>query len=121
MGAAARDVQETLDAAMAACSRRRGELEVEAIVRFHAKAIDVFLGADPNRGRARSLTDRPSGDFARPTENQRAALERAGVTLSRLPPSFSARDASALLGRLAERRPLGYARSRRRRRSQGRH
>ena len=29
------------------------------------------------------------------------------MTLSRLPPSFSARDASALLGRLAERRAAG--------------
>src|ERR1051325_5312443 len=36
-----------------------------------------------------------------------AALERAGVTLSRLPPSFSARDAAALLGRLAERHAAG--------------
>jgi hypothetical protein len=82
IGTAAAAVQAALAEAMAACARRRGELEVDAIVKSHADAIDVFLGADPNVGRARSLTDRPSGDFARPTEKQRAALERAGVTLS---------------------------------------
>ena len=57
----------------------RGELEVNAIVRFHAEAIDVFLGADRNAGRARSRTDRPSGEFARPTEKQRAARPRSKI------------------------------------------
>jgi hypothetical protein len=104
---------------MAACARRHGELEVDAVVKFHADAIDVFLGADPNAGRARSLTDRSSGDFARPTEGQLAALEQAGVPRSRLPPAFSARDAATLLGRLAERRAAGCARWRRPGRSHG--
>lgn len=107
IGTASRDVQSTLDAAMQACSRRRGELEVDAIVKFHADEIDVFLGNDPERVWRRALTDRASGDFARPTERQREALEKAGVTLSKLPPSFSARDAAGLLGRLAERKAAG--------------
>jgi hypothetical protein len=107
IGSGARDVQCAVDAALAACSRRRGELEVQAIVTFHADEIDVFVGADPDVGRARSLTDRRSGDFARPTDAQRTALDRAGVTLSRLPRCFSARDAARLLGRLAERRAAG--------------
>ncbi|HEY6180563.1 MAG TPA: hypothetical protein VIX73_39245 [Kofleriaceae bacterium] len=81
-------------------------------MKFHADAIDVFFGAEPNVGRARSLTDRPSGDFARPTERQRVALERAGVTLSKVPPAFSARNAAMLLGRLAV-PPPGGARWRR--------
>lgn len=102
-----RDVQETLDAAELACSRRRGELEVDALVTYHADEIDVFLGADSDAGRVRSLTDRLSGDFARPTNKQRKALEKAGVILSKLPPSFSARDAAGLLGRLADRRDCG--------------
>jgi hypothetical protein len=107
IGAAAKDVQVVLDTAMAACSRRRGEFEVDAIVTFHADEIDVFVGPDGNPDRRRSLTDRRSGDFAWPTDAQRRALVRAGVTLSRLLPAFSARDASALLGRLDERRAAG--------------
>jgi superfamily II DNA or RNA helicase len=107
IGTAARDVQAVLDDAMAACSRRRGELEVDAIVKFHADELDVFLGAPADDGRRWSLTDRSSGDFARPTDKQLAALKKQGITLSRLPPSFSARDAAALFGRLAARRAEG--------------
>jgi hypothetical protein len=36
-------------------------------VRVTGDVIDVFLGADSDAGRARSLTDRSSSDYARPT------------------------------------------------------
>ena len=99
------ELESVLAKADAEVAMRRRALAIDAVVKFHAEAIDPFLGAPPaSAGRGDAA---PAWESKRPTEPQLKALEAAGVTLSKLPETFAMADASRLLGRLAQRSAAG--------------
>jgi hypothetical protein len=83
---------------------RRAALDLDAIVSFHAEQIDPFLGSPP---RAAAPQIALGWADKAPSDAQVKALDAAGVTITRLPPSFSAADATRLLIRLRARREAG--------------
>lgn len=99
------ELESVLARADAEVAYRRRALAIDAVVKFHAESIDPFLGAAP-ADRERSDT-MPAWEGRSPTEAQLRALDRAGITLSKLPEKFSMADASRLLTRLAVRRNSG--------------
>lgn len=82
---------------------RRAAMRINAIVNWHAEAINPFIGTDD---RARQTVD-PAWEQYTPTEKQLAALEKQGVSLKKLPKNFTMADASRLLTRLVERNGRG--------------
>lgn len=89
--------------AAAEVRQRRQAMRVDAVVNWHAEAIDPFIGAGE---RAHQSVD-PSWEQYAPTEKQLAALEKQGVPLKKLPKGFTMGDASRLLARLVERNRFG--------------
>lgn len=83
---------------------RRAALDLDAVVSFHAEQIDPFLGSPP---RAAAPQIALGWADKAPSDAQVKALDAAGVTITRLPPSFSAADATRLLIRLRARREAG--------------
>jgi hypothetical protein len=102
------ELESVLAAADAEVRARRQALAIDAIVRFHADEIDPFLGDADHQAALHVRSDvLPEWERRAPTEGQRKALERAGITLSKLPASFTMADASRLLARMAARRSRG--------------
>jgi superfamily II DNA or RNA helicase len=81
-------------------SKRREQLKLEAVVKFHAECIDPFIGYD-ERVRARTRT-KPAYRIP-PTVESLDYLKKCGVALSKLPKHFSEADALALIARFKER------------------
>lgn len=86
---------------------RRDRGAVDALIRFHVTYIDPFIGQESTATTRDDLFDIGDAIARRPTEGQLKALDAKGVTLSKLPPRFSAADASRLLSRLASRSTAG--------------
>jgi len=104
LGTQTLDLERGLAKAIEDLQQRRSTLAAAALVRYHAEHIDPFVGPDPLTGDgqvALAWADR------QPTDAQRAALKRQGITVSQLPPSFSMADAAKLLTRIAMRRRAG--------------
>jgi len=94
------DLEEALARAGESAEARRAALALEAVVTFHAEQIDPFIGwATPNAQPQINIgwTDKP------PSEAQIKSLDGYGVTVTKLPPSFSAADATRLCIRLRQR------------------
>lgn len=83
--------------------QRRQAMRVDAVVNWHAVAIDPFIGTGAHTQQAVD----PSWEQYTPTEKQLAALEKQGVSLKKLPTGFTMADASRLLGRLVDRNRHG--------------
>lgn len=90
------ELESVLARADAEVQARRRALAIDAIVKFHAEAIDPFVGEQRDLPGAR-------WDSSAPIEAQLKALDALGVPLSKLPASFSTSDADRLLGRLRAR------------------
>jgi superfamily II DNA or RNA helicase len=106
LGTQALDLETVLASAAADVAARRRMIAAGAIVKFHAEQVDPFLGPEPVAFNGGPQLD--IGWANRPvTEAQSNALDTAGVTLSKLPPSFSMADATRLLVRIKARRDAG--------------
>lgn len=98
--------------ATAEVEARRSALARNAIVRYHADEVDPFIGPEPT-ATAREEYDvapyRIPPEWARqqPDEIQLRVLDKRGVTLSKLPPTFSKLDAAVLRIRLDRRITAG--------------
>ncbi len=83
--------------------QRRAVMRVDAVVNYRSEHIDPFIGkSNPSEVRIE-----PGWENQRPTERQLAALEKQGVTLKKLPSSFTMADASRLLAQLVDRNRVG--------------
>lgn len=82
---------------------RRQVMRANAVVNWHAEHIDPFIGAEDRKDKSTPA----EWDRHAPTERQLAALEKQGVNLKKLPPSFTMGDASRLLDRLSARHKAG--------------
>jgi superfamily II DNA or RNA helicase len=109
LGTAQCEIESVLAHAEDEVRRRRAELAGAAVVRFHAEHVDPFLGDEDPRDRQQRHATPSRWEVERATERQLAALEKAGVTLSKLPKTFSQADASRLLDRFARRHAQGLA------------
>lgn len=98
------ELEAALARADASAIARRAALDLDAVVSFHAEQIDPFLGSPP---RAAAPQIAMGWADKAPSDAQVKALDAAGVTITRLPPSFSAADATRLLIRLRARREAG--------------
>lgn len=87
-----------LDAATREVERRAAQLRIAAVVRYHAEHVDPFVGPE-DRG---ALPPVPNEAFEREPASQRQLelLDKLGVTLSHLPPSFTRADAWRLIARI---------------------
>jgi superfamily II DNA or RNA helicase len=105
LGAAQLEISKVVDQAAEEAARRRAALAITAVVKYRAENIDPFIGGDdgPAQHEPRLYNGSSDWEKQRPSERQLAALEKAGVTLKKLPHSFTAGDASRLLARFAQR------------------
>lgn len=103
LGTGQLEIRSVMEQAKRETVTRRAAIKVNAIVNYHAENVDPFIGAGD---RAEQRIE-PSWTEHAPTEKQIAALEKQGVTLSKLPKGFSMADASRLLGQLASRHRAG--------------
>lgn len=103
LGSAQMPLGNVLELAEQEAARRRATMAITAVVKYRAENIDPFIGAE-DEPEEREITLLP-GDWSkgRPSEKQLAALEKAGVTLKKLPLSLTAGDASKLLARFGRR------------------
>lgn len=82
---------------------RRVQMRVHAVVNYRSEHIDPFIGtASPHETRIE-----PHWEGVPASERQLAALEKQGVSLKKLPPSFTMADASRLLAQLVNRNRSG--------------
>lgn len=104
LGTAQLEIESVLAHAEDEVGRRRAKLAATAVVRYHAEHVDPFVGEDDPR----DIAGVPSHwERQRATDRQLAALEKAGVVLSKLPATFTQADASRLLDRFAQRHARG--------------
>lgn len=104
LGTAQLDLEAVLDHAKGEVEKRREALQIAAVVRYRTENIDPFVGPED----AADVAPFDPGwrrDLASP--GQVGALEKYGVTISKLPPSLSRADAWRLLSQLAARRRNG--------------
>lgn len=78
--------------------QRRATLRLDAVVNYRSEHIDPFIGAPTSEVRVE-----PHWESYPATEKQLAALEKRGVSLKKLPKTFSMADASRVLDQLASR------------------
>src|ERR1700753_4078291 len=102
LGTQALDLERVIGAATEAAVSRRDRIAADAKVKFHTEAIDPFIGPAPT-----ASAHEPQLDLAgasRPaTQEQLYALSERGVTVAKLPPTFSELDAERLLERFKAR------------------
>jgi superfamily II DNA or RNA helicase len=93
-----------LDHATSEVERRRASMKITAIVRYHAEHIDPFIGEED---RSKMPPWSTAWEQEPASQRQLEALDRMGLTISKLPPSFSRADAWRLLCRINPRVDAG--------------
>lgn len=83
--------------ALSEVEKRRASLKLSAVVRYHAEHIDPFIGEE-DRDVLPPCSPAWENELASPRQTE--ALDRLGVTLSKLPVGFSRADAWRLLARI---------------------
>lgn len=109
------ELERVIASADAEVGKRRAQIARDAIVRFVAEEIDPFVDDAPAPDlRARGYDDRgmlfadgTDWGLRPPTTAQLAVLDKLGVTVSRVPSSFTMLDAFRLISRLQARPARG--------------
>ncbi len=88
-------------------NKRRAALKISALVKYHAEHIDPFIGEERRESRVPMPAGSTVWDRQPASQAQLKALEADGVTVSRLPSTFSRADAWNLLSRIKARPRMG--------------
>lgn len=96
-------IESVVEQAEDECAKRREQIRLSAVVKYHAENVDPFIGEDAGGYAAARAEWRGEP----PSEKQLEALEKMGVTTSKLPSNFTRSDAWNLLSRIHARTERG--------------